>query len=230
MRTRGTHKFEPDVPLVAAEPALYLDTMKTLIDGYNVMHARGLMPGKFGPDGLRKVRHRFLVELAAALDPVEANETTVVFDAAAPPADRPDRMKLKGLTVLFAVGDENADARIEALIAAHSAPRSLTVVSTDLRVRQAAQRRRARAVTSDEYLTRLSEGRKGQIELPTSNPTAEEVARSAGLSASEAAYWLAEFADLADEPGVRESLRAADFVPTDAEIARIEREVRDEVL
>ena len=204
--------------------------MKTLIDGYNVMHARGLMPGKFGPYGLRKVRHRFLVELAAALDPVEANETTVVFDAAAPPADRPDRMKLKGLTVLFAVGDENADARIEALIAAHSAPRSLTVVSTDLRVRQAAQRRRARAVTSDEYLTRLSGGRKGQIELPTSKPTAEEVARSDGLSASEAAYWLAEFADLADEPKVREGLRAADFVPTDAEIARIEREVRDEVL
>ena len=154
----------------------------------------------------------------------------VVFDAAAPPADRPDRMKLKGLTVLFAVGDENADARIEALIAAHSAPRSLTVVSTDLRVRQAAQRRRARAVTSDEYLTRLSGGRKGQIELPTSKPTAEEVARSDGLSASEAAYWLAEFADLADEPKVREGLRAADFVPTDAEIARIEREVRDEVL
>ena len=204
--------------------------MRTLIDGYNVMHARGLMPGKFGPDGLRKVRHRFLVELAAALDPSEARETTVVFDAAAPPADRPDRMMLKGLTVLFAVGDENADARIEALIAAHSAPRSLTVVSTDQRVRQAAQRRRARAVTSDEYLTRLSEGRKGKIELPVSRPTAEELARQDGLGAAEAAYWLAEFADLADEPGVREGLRASDFVPTDDEIARIEREVRDEGL
>ncbi len=204
--------------------------MKTLIDGYNVMHARGLMPGKFGPDGLRKVRHRFLVELAAALDPAEAEETTVVFDAAAPPADRPDRMKLKGLTVLFAVGDENADARIEALIAAHSAPRSLTVVSTDLRVRQAAQRRRAHAVTSDDYLAGLSGGRKGRIELPPPKPTAEEVSRRDGLSATEAAFWLAEFADLADEPAVREGLRASDFVPTDDEIARIEREVRDEVL
>ena len=39
---------------------------------------------------------------------------------------------------------------------------------------------------------------------------------------------MAEFAHLVDEPGVREGLRASDFVPTDEEIARIEREVRDE--
>ena len=33
-----------------------------------------------------------------------------------------------------------------------------------------------------------------------------------------------------DEPGMRDALRASDFVPTDEEIARIEREVRDEGL
>src|SRR4051812_12220179 len=118
--------------------------MRTLIDGYNLMHARGLMERRFGPGGFHKVRHRFLIELAAALDPTEAHQTTVVFDASRPPRDRPERQTLKGIEVLFSVGDENADARIEALIAAHSAPRSLTVVSSDHRVRQAAARRRAR--------------------------------------------------------------------------------------
>ena len=55
--------------------------MRTLIDGYNVMFAAGLMARRFGPDGFRKVRQRFLNDLAATLDPVEAHLTTVVFDA-----------------------------------------------------------------------------------------------------------------------------------------------------
>ena len=201
--------------------------MRTLIDGYNLMHARGLMNRKFGPDGLRKMRHRFLVELAAALDPIEAHATTVVFDAAEPPLDRPDRQKLKGIEVIFAVGDENADARIEALILAHSAPKSLTVVSSDHQIQRAALRRRATVMDSDDFLSKLEQMRrpKATIELPK---TAEEVARRDGLSVAESAYWMDQFAHVADEPGVRDALRASDFVPTDEEIARIEREVREE--
>lgn len=200
--------------------------MRTLIDGYNLMHAKGVMAGRFGPDGLRKARHRFLVELAAALDPIEAKATTVVFDAADPPADRPDRQSLKGLTILFAVGDDSADARIADLIAAHPAPKALTVVSSDIQVRQAAQRRRCRVLTSDDYLDGLAERKRraSRIEVPR----AVEEARDRTPSASEAAFWLAEFADLQREPGLADSLRAGDFVPTDEELARIAREVRDE--
>jgi predicted RNA-binding protein with PIN domain len=204
----------------------YDERMRTLIDGYNLMHARGLMTGRFGPDGLRKARHRFLVDLAAALDPVEAKGTTIVFDAADPPADRPDRQAMKGMEILFAVGDESADARIEALIAAHSAPKSLTVVSSDHRVRIAAERRRARVVTSDAFLSDLDDrkARKGRIAPP--KPAAD--GRERGPSKAEAAYWMAEFADLAADPELADSLRASDFVPTDEEIARIAREFRDE--
>ncbi len=202
--------------------------MRTLIDGYNLMHARGLMDRKFGPEGFRKVRHRFLIELAAALDPAEAHETTVVFDAFKPPHDRPERLKLKGIEVVFAVGDENADARIEKMIAAHSSPKSLTVVSTDHRVRQAAARRKAKVVLSDDYLTKISHRRKPSPSKVEPAISAEEKARAQGLPPAEAAFWLAEFAHVAEEPGVREALRASDFVPTDEEIAKIEREIRDE--
>src|SRR3954453_18790772 len=138
--------------------------MRTIIDGYNLMHARGLMDRKFGPDAFRKLRHRFLVELAAAMDPVEAHQTTVVFDASRPPHDRPERQKLKGLEIVFAVGDENADARIEKMIAAHSSARNLTVGSSDHRTRQAASRRRANAIPSDEYLPSLTDRRKHRTE------------------------------------------------------------------
>ena len=196
--------------------------MRTLIDGYNVMHAKGLMDREFGPDGLRQARHRFLVDLAAALGPVEAVLTTVVFDAADPPADRPDRMTVKGITAIFAVGDEDADSRIEAMIAAHSDPRRLTVVSSDLRIRKAAQRRRAKVVTSDVFLADLTD-RKPARPIPPPPPE-----RGASQTKAEAAHWLAVFSNVADEPGVAASLRAGDFVPTDEEIERIEREIRDE--
>lgn len=202
--------------------------MRILIDGYNLMHARGLMDRKFSPESFRKARRRFLLDLATALDPVDAHQTTVVFDASKPPHDRPERAMLKGIEVIFAVGDENADARIELLIAAHSAPKSLTVVSSDQRVRQAAARRRATVVLSDEFLSKLTESRKRARKQAESSMTAEEQARSAGLAPREAAFWLAEFAHVAEEPGVREALRASDFVPTDEEIARIEREILDE--
>jgi hypothetical protein len=201
--------------------------MRTLIDGYNLMHARGLMQARFAPDGFRKARQRFLAELAAAMDPVEAHQTTVVFDASKPPHDRPSRQMVKGIEVVFAVGDENADERIEKLIAAHSAPKSLTVVSTDLRVRQAAERRRAKVILSDEFLFGLANRRCKPETLPPPL-SAEEQARNRGLSSSEAEFWMAEFADVATEPGVSERLRSSDFVPTDEEIARIEREIREE--
>ena len=50
----------------------------------------------------------------------------VVFDASAAPEDRPKQSTHKGLTVIYAVDEENADARIEQLIAAHSSPKGLT--------------------------------------------------------------------------------------------------------
>lgn len=196
--------------------------MRTLIDGYNVMHAKGLMNRDFGPDGLRQARHKFLVELAAALGPVESALTTVVFDAADPPVDRSDRQKVKGIVAIFAVGDEDADARIEAMIAAHSDPKKLTVVSSDLRIRKAAQRRKSKVLTSDVFLANLTERRHTR---PAPPPPPE---RGASQSTAEAAHWLSVFSNVAEEPGVADSLRASDFVPTDDEIARIEREIRDE--
>lgn len=205
----------------------YDERMRTLIDGYNLMHARGLMSGSFAPNAFRKMRHRFLVELADALDPLEAFQTTVVFDASKPPHDRPERQKLMGIEVVFAVGDENADARIEAMIAAHSSPKTLTVVSSDNRVRQAATRRKARSVPADDFLVELANRRKRTTKEIPAKPSREEHARAKGLSEEESAFWMAEFGHLEHEPGVKESLRASDFVPTDEEIAQIEREIME---
>jgi uncharacterized protein len=200
--------------------------MRTLIDGYNLMHALGLLGKRLGPDGFRKVRTRFLNDLAAALGVIEAHQTTVVFDARDPPGHLPRETIHKGIEVIFAVDDEDADERIERLIAAHPAAKTLTVVSSDHRIRQAATRRRARSLTADAFWQGLETPRRGPP--PPPRPTAEEEARLHGLSPEEAAEWLETFRHVADQPEAREALGSGDFVPTDDEIARIEREVDEE--
>ncbi|MCS6851745.1 MAG: NYN domain-containing protein, partial [Gemmataceae bacterium] len=55
--------------------------MRYLIDGYNLIHAMGLIRGRAGPWGLEKARRNLLGVLWGALGD-EASEVTVVFDAA----------------------------------------------------------------------------------------------------------------------------------------------------
>jgi hypothetical protein len=113
--------------------------MRYLVDGYNLLHATGHLGGKVGPHGLERARRALLgrlVILAKAGDDV-----TVVFDARrAPAAVEPEQVH-QGVHVRYAL-DREADDLIEELIRRDSAPRSLTVVSDDRRLKDAARRRR----------------------------------------------------------------------------------------
>jgi predicted RNA-binding protein with PIN domain len=161
---------------------------KTLIDGYNLMYAAGIVGQKRGPRGLEHSRAALLNVLAESLPSDEAQRTVVVFDAQRPPPGLPHTTWHRGLIVYFASNHEDADALMEELIARHSAPRQLTVVSSDHRLQRAARRRRARAVDSDvwyeELLRRRSELRRG-------------ASRSSESASSEppedVEFWLREF-------------------------------------
>ena len=199
--------------------------MRTLIDGYNVMFAAGLMGRKFGPDGFRKVRQRFLNDLAATLDPVDAHMTTVVFDANDAPGHVPASTRHKGVTVLFAVDHDSADERIEDLIAHHPNPKTLTVVSSDHRIQRAASRRKARVLSADDFLTRM-DTLKERKKAPATKDEGPD--RPEAPSAQEAAFWLEEFRELAESEEAREVSRGDPSFPTDEELAQIEREVEEE--
>ena len=151
----------------------------------------------------------------------------MVFDANSPPADFDLETGYKGLTLIFALGDENADARIEQLIAHHSAPKSLTVVSTDRRIRRAATRRKARAMTADEFLDLIERLRsqKQRAGATEARPSSRALDRDLPLSTDEAAYWLEKFGELEDAPETREAFKPDPSLLTDAEIARIQREI-----
>lgn len=203
--------------------------LRYLIDGYNLMYAGGLLGKPLGPDAFRRVRTRFLNELANTLGAVDAHQTTIVFDASNAPESFAKELTHKGISVLFAVDDENADARIELLIAKHANPKMLTVVSTDRRIRQAAERRRARILTADDFWVELDR-RKEPVEPGFRPPSRPKPERPVSLSAQETEYWLAEFAGLDDRPETREAF-GTDNIPmlSDREIADLEREIDQEL-
>jgi predicted RNA-binding protein with PIN domain len=201
--------------------------MRWLIDGYNVMHAAGRIGPKLGREGFRRARRRFLDEVAAAFGPGGAGEVTVVFDASVPPGDFRVEATYRGLDVRFALGDENADARIEQLIARHSNPKTLTVVSSDNRIRQAATRRRSRSLTADEFWVLLDDlkarkSRKSQSGAQPGSPTPDQ---ERGSTPAESSRWLETFREVAGSEQARETLARNDSLLTDAEIAEIKRQI-----
>jgi predicted RNA-binding protein with PIN domain len=168
--------------------------MNLLIDGYNLMHAV-VQPGSAsGPDGLRKVRTRFLNDLADRLGPEAAQGATVVFDAARGPADRPTRSTHKGLTVIFARDSDDADTYIEQELIVHANPKALTVVSSDHRIRKMARRRRARDITSDAFWIELSRPKPpSTVAAPKSAPEPP-----VQIPRSESEFWERAFRDVDD--------------------------------
>ena len=162
--------------------------MALVIDGYNLLHASGILGRGVGPGGLERSRAALLNFLAESLDEHELSRTTVVFDAREAPPGLPRVVQHRGITVRFAEPNSDADAMIEQLIQADSSPRRLIVVSSDHRLHRAARRRKAKAIDSDQWyaealrkridhLRRKSPGLK-----PTGSPSEGEVR-----------FWLRQF-------------------------------------
>ena len=162
--------------------------MTLLIDGYNLLNSVGIVGRGVGGSSLQRSRIALLNFLAQSLEEAEIRRTTVVFDAAEAPPGLPRLIEHRGLTVRFAAGYPDADTLIEALIRSDSAPRRLTVVSSDHRVQRAARRRKAKAVDSDVWYARLLDRRRRQQSMPAA-PGKPRVP----LLAEEIERWLEEF-------------------------------------
>jgi predicted RNA-binding protein with PIN domain len=172
--------------------------MLYLIDGYNLLYAMGVTRRRMGPQGLEKARQNLLGVLHGSFGDESAN-VTVVFDAARPPPGVPAELDYQGIHVRFAIGMAAADDLIEVLIRRASAPRHLTVVSDDHRIQQAGRRRRCAVLGCGDFLQELERRRK-----PPPAPPGEQPAKPTGVSREEAQHWLKEFADLADDPALKE--------------------------
>lgn len=156
-----------------------------MIDGYNLMHAVGLARQSYGPGDLELCRNRLLQQLTNRLNPRAAERTTVVFDAFGADDNSGRRQTRYGVDLIFAPAGTDADSELERLVAAHSSPGRLLVVSSDRRIQRAARRRRARSIDSDRFWAGLD---------PESAPALRRNDR--GRAITETDDWLTEFAGL----------------------------------
>jgi hypothetical protein len=171
--------------------------MALIIDGYNLLHASGILPRGIGPGTLERARAALLNFLVESLDTAELAKAVVVFDARAAPQGRPRLVTHRGLRVHFAPNPGDADALIEQLILDNHSPRQLIVVSSDHRLQRAAKRRRAHAIDSDRWYAEVVQRRASRQQRGDDEP-----AKPAGpLSDYEVARWLGQFGMTAiDEP------------------------------
>lgn len=159
-----------------------------IIDGYNLMHAMGLARRSYGPGDLQTSRNRLLQQLADRLSDSAKQRTTVVFDAFGSDDNSHRQQSRKGIDVVYAPAGTDADGELERMIAAHSAPRQLLVVSSDHRLHRAAGRRRARAIDSDVFWDSLDAG-----------IASSRNAQGKPRSPQDTAFWLNEFTDITAE-------------------------------
>jgi predicted RNA-binding protein with PIN domain len=105
--------------------------------------------------------------LASRLTEVERARTTVVFDSKYVAAGGRE-LQFEGMRILFAVDYPDADTLIEELIAKHSSPKQLAVISSDQRILSAALARRASAIKSHDWFDQLETRR--HTETPSAEP------------------------------------------------------------
>ena len=168
--------------------------MALLIDGYNLLYVSGFLGRRRGPGTLARARAALLNYLAATLTPEQLPRTTVVFDSRQTPWGGAAVTLHRGIQVRYAVGFAEADDLIEQLIQQDSAPRRLTIVSSDHRLQRAARRRRAMAVDSEDWL----ESVRRRAAASRDDAMGDEPPRDRVLSETEIEAWLEHFGDLSD--------------------------------
>src|SRR5690348_17172509 len=120
-----------------------------LIDGYNLIHALGMIRKSAGAGGLEASRLQLLQFLAQGFG-TSASQVTVVFDAQHGRGGGNRQQTYRTISVHFAPKNQTADDLIETFIESHAHPRALVVISNDARLQTAARRRGARSWSHDD--------------------------------------------------------------------------------
>ena len=163
-------------------------TLDLIIDGYNLLHFAGLARVTYGPGDLQRVRQRLLVRLANGLTAEEIPRTTIVFDARDVPAGERRQENFRGLRVLYSPPGKEADDVIEDLVARHSAPKQLAVISSDNRLVRAIRSRKGISIDSDSFLGELERRQPVVAESHMVEQTPEETPSDA-----EVEHWMQAF-------------------------------------
>ena len=155
--------------------------MPIIIDGHNLLW---LIQGK--NDNSEPISDIGLCHILSRYCKMIGDKGELVFDGTGP-RDKSGFESLINLDVFFAGITSDADTVIEHKIKANTAPRRLTVVSSDRRLRQAARTRKAVSVKSDIFWDTVKK------QLGRQKKSVEPTAKRSGLSQAETNQWLEFF-------------------------------------
>ncbi|MFZ2146217.1 MAG: NYN domain-containing protein [Sedimentisphaerales bacterium] len=155
--------------------------MMFIIDGHNLLysiHKEGPDSGPISDVGLCRIIGRYLK--------LTGQKGAIIFDGTGP-RDKGGFDNISNLEVFFVGLDTDADTVIENKIGANTAPRRLTVVSSDRRLRKAARAKKAISVKSEVFWNDI------QKQLSRKRPEKEPLVKQQGLTDSETTQWLEFF-------------------------------------
>lgn len=121
--------------------------MPLLLDAYNILHVVGVLP----PD-LAGIDLEELADLVAE-SRFRAEETLLICDG----IPKRHGVSRRSVHVRFAGPGRTADETIMRLVRRSSAPRRVTVVTSDREIVQSVRRRRATVIPADRFLAMLAE-------------------------------------------------------------------------
>ena len=168
-----------------------------IIDGYNLIHAIGLLPAagrsvRYEPGVLERAREKMLELVIKDLPESWRPETTVVFDALEPPEFLPNSYQRSGVHIVFARDYQDADEMIIEMVLNAQRGESVVVISSDHRIQATVRRRHFIYRDSDKwYFGGMQLPERGQDAAPPK--TNEKPNPDAPLSKEETEYWLKYF-------------------------------------
>ena len=155
--------------------------MPIIIDGHNLLHS------------IRKLNEDLEsisdVQLCQAINrylKLIGQKGEIIFDGTGPP-DKSGFDNISNLEVLFAGRDTDADTVIEHKIRLNTAPKRLTIVSSDRRLRKAAQARKATVLKSEAFWAVLEK------QLSRKRLAKEPEEKQQGLNEGETRLWMRFF-------------------------------------
>ena len=157
--------------------------------------------GLDGKNALRAARGRLLHLLVDLIEESNRDKTMIVFDAKRAPKGLPDKYEYYGIKIVFARDWDTADELIQTEIRRHSAPKTLTVVSSDHAIHRKALARGATVIDSGEWLDRelanrariARQGVDGTTAIADHESESESESKNRKLSDDEQKKWLKEF-------------------------------------
>jgi predicted RNA-binding protein with PIN domain len=152
-----------------------------IIDGHNLLHTIIKFEedsGAISDVGLCRILGRYFK--------LTGEKGEIIFDGTGPP-DKSGFDRISNLEVFFAGLGTDADTVIEDKIRASTAPKGLTIVSSDRRLRSAAHTRRATSIKADVFWNDV------QKQLSRKRPEKEPTEKRQGLNEGQTEQWLEIF-------------------------------------